>query len=148
MASSRNLVSTISISNFQQCYKHQVFRFFHALYNNTSPEIKEQNQTLSLKKNGKRRFKYLVLGYEETYFVKDHSDSKSIYSVNDIINMFEFLVDTIFVVFQHSNGHKLSPSSRWHHSVFIPSEIHSDFVLNEKETATISVQFHLMMYCP
>ena len=26
-------------------------------------------------KNGNRRYKYLVLGHEETYFVKEHSDS-------------------------------------------------------------------------
>ena len=36
---------------------------------------------------------------EETYFVKEHSDSKSKYSEDDIIKMLEFLVDNIFVVF-------------------------------------------------
>ena len=50
-------------------------------------------------KNGNRRYKYLVLGHEETYFVKEHSDSKSKYSEDDIIKMHEFLVDNIFVVF-------------------------------------------------
>ena len=50
-------------------------------------------------KNGNRRYKYLVLGHEETYFVKEHSDSKSKYSEDDIIKMLEFLVDNIFVVF-------------------------------------------------
>ena len=50
-------------------------------------------------KNGNRRYKYLVLGLEETYFVKEHSDSKSKYSEDDIIKMLEFLVDNIFVVF-------------------------------------------------
>ena len=39
-------------------------------------------------KNGNRRYKYLVLGHEETYFVKEHSDSKSKYSEDDIINYF------------------------------------------------------------
>ena len=33
------------------------------------------------------------------YFVKEHSDSKSKYSQDDIVKMLEFLVDTIFVVF-------------------------------------------------
>ena len=42
---------------------------------------------------------YLVLGHEETYFVKEHSDSKNKYSEDDIIKMLEFLVDNIFVVF-------------------------------------------------
>ena len=51
-------------------------------------------------KNGNRRYKYLVLGHDETYFVKEHSDSKtSMYSEDDIIKMLEFLIDNIFVVF-------------------------------------------------
>ena len=50
-------------------------------------------------KNGNRRYKYLVLGHEETYFVKEHADSKNKYSEDDIIKMLEFLVDNIFVVF-------------------------------------------------
>ena len=50
-------------------------------------------------KNGNRRYKYLVLGLEETCFVKEHSDSKNKYSEDDIITMLEFLVDNIFVVF-------------------------------------------------
>ena len=33
------------------------------------------------------------------YFVKEHSDSKNKYTEDDIINMLEFLVDNIFVVF-------------------------------------------------
>ena len=44
-------------------------------------------------------YKYLLLGHDETYFVKGHSDSKSKYSEDDIIKMLEFLVDNIFVVF-------------------------------------------------
>ena len=50
-------------------------------------------------KNDNRRYKYLVLGYEESYFVKEHSDSKHKYSEDDIIKMLKFLVDNIFVVF-------------------------------------------------
>ena len=45
-----------------------------------------------------RRYRYLVLDHE-AYFVKEHSDSKSKYSENDIIKMVEFLVDNIFMVF-------------------------------------------------
>ena len=50
-------------------------------------------------KNGNRRYKYLVLGNEESYFVKEESDSKHKYSEDYIIKMLEFLVDNIFVVF-------------------------------------------------
>ena len=41
----------------------------------------------------------LVLGHEETCFVKDHSNSKNKYSEDGIIKMLESQVDNIFVVF-------------------------------------------------
>ena len=50
-------------------------------------------------KNGNRRYKFLVLGRKGPYFVKEHSDSKHKYTEDDIINMLDFLVDNIFVVF-------------------------------------------------
>ena len=50
-------------------------------------------------KNGNRRYTFLVLGREGPYFVKEHSDSKNKYIEDDIVNMLEFLVDSIFVVF-------------------------------------------------
>ena len=50
-------------------------------------------------KNGNRRYKYFVVGHDGTYFVKEHSDSKKKYPEDDIIKMFEFIVDNIFVVF-------------------------------------------------
>ena len=50
-------------------------------------------------KNGNRRYKYLVLGHEGPYIVREHSDSTSKYTEEDIIRMLEFLVDNIFVVF-------------------------------------------------
>ena len=49
-------------------------------------------------KNGNRRYKYLVLGREGPYFVREHSNSKSKYTEEDIIGVLEFLVDNIFVV--------------------------------------------------
>ena len=52
-----------------------------------------------LHKNGNRRYKYLVLGGEGPCFAKEHSDSKNMYTEEDIIKMLEFLVDNIFVVF-------------------------------------------------
>ena len=40
-----------------------------------------------------------MFGREGPYFVKEHSDSKNKYTEDDIVNMLEFLVDNIFVVF-------------------------------------------------
>ena len=100
--------------------------------------------------NGNHRYKYLVLGHEEAYFVKEHSDSQSMYSEDDIIKMLEFLVDNMFVVFpadsRHSNGCELCPSSRRHLSVFIRSGFHTIFALYGKETFSISVQSHLQVH--
>ena len=45
------------------------------------------------------RYKYLVLGRDGPFFVKEHSDAKNKYTEEDIIKMLEFLVDNIFVVF-------------------------------------------------
>ena len=84
----------------------------------SSPEIERQTpqyypQRLHFQKIGYRRYKYLVLGHEETYFVKEHSDSKNKYSEDDIMKILAFLFDYIFVVFagkslqadsRHSNG--------------------------------------------
>ena len=46
-----------------------------------------------------RRYDILVLGREGPYFVKEHFDSKNKYTEAEMINMLEFLVDNIFVVF-------------------------------------------------
>ena len=68
---------------------------FSTLYT-TTPHQKLKDRLTSIIqnaficKNGNRRYKYLVLGHEETYFVKEHSDSKSKYSEDDFIKMLEF----------------------------------------------------------
>ena len=48
-------------------------------------------------KNGKKRYEYIVVGYNSTYFVKDHSNAKHKYTENDIVRMIDFLIDNIFV---------------------------------------------------
>ena len=56
-----------------------------------------------------------MLGQEETYFMKEHSDSKNKYYEDDIIMMFEFLVDNIFVVFAgFLRGFASLPTDSWH----------------------------------
>ena len=102
-------------------------------------------------KNGNRRYKYLVLGHEETYFVKEHSDSKNKYSEDDIIKMLEFLVDNIFVVFagkvfQQTVGIPMGTNCAA--DIFLYS-YEADFIvfaLNGKETFSISVQSYLQVH--
>ena len=38
-------------------------------------------------KNGNRRFQYVVIGYKDTYFVRDHYDALQKYSDADVIKM-------------------------------------------------------------
>ena len=62
-------------------------------------------------------YKFLVLGREGPYFVKEHSDSKNKYTEDDIVNMhfsrqhFRGLRGKGFPTdSRHSDGHKLCPS--------------------------------------
>ena len=48
-------------------------------------------------KNGKKRYEYIIVGYNSTYFVKDHSNANHKYTENDIVRMIDFLIDNIFV---------------------------------------------------
>ena len=50
-------------------------------------------------RNGKPRYKYVVVNYKSTYFVKEHSDSKNKFSEADVVNMLECLIDNIYVEF-------------------------------------------------
>ena len=57
-------------------------------------------QLCFVKKNDQRRYKYRVLERDRSYFVKHkHSDSTKKFSETDIVNMLEFLIDNIFVIF-------------------------------------------------
>ena len=96
-------------------------------------------------KNGNRRYKYLVLGHEETYFVKEHSDSKNKYSEDDIIKMLEFWL-TIFsrkslpADSWHSNGYELCPFLA---DIFLYSYA---ILCSQRERNSISVQSHLQVH--
>ena len=50
-----------------------------------------------LNKNGTRKYKFLVIGKQDTYFVRNHSDCSHKYSEVDIKSMLGFLIDNISV---------------------------------------------------
>ena len=81
-------------------------------------------------KNGNRRYKFLVLGREGPYFVKEHSDSSRQHFRG--LRGKGFPTDS-----RHSNGHKLCTSPSRHISVLIRSGIHTVFALNWKEKNSI-----------
>ena len=51
-------------------------------------------------KKGNRRYKCLVLGYNNSYFVKNYTDSTRKYTEDDNIKMLNFLIDNILVEFR------------------------------------------------
>jgi hypothetical protein len=62
-------------------------------------KLRELVQLCFIEKNGQRRYKYLVLGRDRSYFATNHSDSTKKSSETDIINMLEFLIENIFIIF-------------------------------------------------
>ena len=103
LKNSKELLDHLKSPNFNLITNIKSFDF-STLYT-TIPHQKLKNRLATIirnsfiHKNGNRRFKYLVLGREGPYFVREHFDSKSRYTEEDIIRMLEFLVDNIFVVF-------------------------------------------------
>jgi hypothetical protein len=87
--SSCNSIKTVDFSTLYTTIPHS----------NWKDKLKELVQLCFIKKNGQRRYKYLVLGRDRSYFVKHHSDSTKMFSETDIFNMLEFLIDNIFVIF-------------------------------------------------
>ena len=101
----------------------------------------------------------MALGRKRPYFVKEHSYSKSKYIEDDIINMLELLMDSIFVVFGgkdsqiHVVGIPMAANCvpfladiflYSYEAKFIHScEIDAVFSLGLTATVSISVQLHI-----
>ena len=102
LKNSKELLEHLKSPNFNHISSIKSFDF-STLYT-TIPHDKLRNRLASIIqnsfifKNGNRRYKYLVFGHEEAYFVKEYSDSKDKHSDDDIIKILEVLVDNIFVV--------------------------------------------------
>ena len=101
LKNSKELLDHLKSPNFNLITNFKSFDF-STLYR-TVPHQKLKSRLATIMRNsfihtnGNRRYKYLVLGCEGPYFVREHSDSKS--KSTDIVSMLEFLVDNIFVVF-------------------------------------------------
>ena len=78
-------------------------------------------------KNGNSRYRYFVLVTKRHILWRNSLDPRSKYSEDDIMKVFEFLVDNIFVGFvanrRHLNVTKLRPSSTRHLSLILQSGI-------------------------
>ena len=103
LKNSKDFFRISSTPSFQQKSSLSIFHSFIQPYltRNWKTDSLILSETPSFSKNINCIYKYLVLGRDKTYFVKEHSasDSKSKYSEDDIIKMLEFLVETILVAF-------------------------------------------------
>ena len=103
LKNSKDLLDYIQSRSLSSCNNIKTFDF-STLYT-TIPHsklkhrLRELVQLCFIKKNDQRRYKYLLLRKEKSYFAKNHSDSTKMFSETDIINMLEFLIDNIFVIF-------------------------------------------------
>ena len=132
LKNSKELLEHLKPPNFNNITSIKSFDF-STLYT-TIPHDKLKSRLASIIRNsfmfnnGNRSYKCLVLGHGESYFEKEHSDSKHKYSEDDIIKMLEFLADNILVVFAGrvfqqivgiSIGTNCAPSSCRHISLLI-----------------------------
>ena len=160
LKNSKELLEQLQSPNFNHITSIKSFDF-STLYT-TIPHQKLKSRLATIirnsfiHKNGNRRYKFLVLGHEGPYFVKEHSDSKNNYTEDDIVNMLEFLVDNIFVVFGGKvfqqivgipMGTNCAPLLA---DIFLYSYeaefIHAVFAFNWKEKISISVQLHIQIH--
>ena len=68
--------------------------------------LKELAQLGFKKKNDLHRYTYQVIERDKYYLVKNYSDSTKILSKTDIFQMFEFLIDNIFLMFGGHVSHR------------------------------------------
>jgi hypothetical protein len=103
LKNSKELLENLKFHDFSKIDSIKTY-YFSTLYT-TIPHNKLKYRLFQiidncfLNKNDTRKNKFLVIGKQDTYFVKYHSDSPYKYSEADIKSMLGFLVDNICVVF-------------------------------------------------
>ena len=105
LKNSRDLLEYIQSNSLSSCNSIKTFDFSTLYTSIPHSKLKDKLKELVLlcfiKKNGQRRYKYLVLERDKSYFVKDHSDSnKKKIAETDIFKMLDFLIENIFVTFE------------------------------------------------
>jgi hypothetical protein len=103
LKNSKDLLEYIQSRSLSSCNSIKTFDF-STLYttiphSKLKDKLRELVQLCFIKRNGQRRYKYLVLGRDRSYFVKYHSDYTKKFSETNIFKMLEFLIYNIFVMF-------------------------------------------------
>ena len=103
LKNSKELIENLKSRSFSTVTSIKTFDF-STLYT-TIPHSKLKKRLKDLifrcffRNNGKRRYKYLVLGYPHAYFVQENTASDKKFTEHEVVGMLEFLIDNIFVEF-------------------------------------------------
>ena len=96
LKNSKDLLENLKSQSLKHCSNINTFDF-STLYttiphSKLKSRLKEFVNLCFFNKKGTRRFKYLVLGHDSAYFVKNHTESNKKYTEDDIVNMVNFLI--------------------------------------------------------
>ena len=84
-----NIIKTFDFSTLYTTIPHTLL----------TSRIKKMIQHYLSRKNGEQTYQYLVIDRDKSYFVKSLSLSNNKYKQDEIIQMLDFLIDNIFVLF-------------------------------------------------
>ena len=137
LKNSKDLLEYMQSTSLSSCNSIKTFDF-STLYTTIPHSKLKLVQLCFIKKNGQRRYKYLVLGRDRSYFVKHHSNSTETFSGTDIFNMLELLIDNIFVmlggrVLQRKVGIPLGTNCTPLHADLFLYSYHTDFIHGSQE---------------
>ena len=103
LKNSKELMEILNSKSVSSCNSIKTFDFSTLYTSIPHEQLKSRLAQLIkrsfFKKNGKRRYKYLVVDYTKTYFVINESKKKNKFTEDQIIDMLNFLIDNIFVQF-------------------------------------------------
>ncbi|KAK3083912.1 hypothetical protein FSP39_005205 [Pinctada imbricata] len=102
LKNSKELLEHLKSTHFSKVHSIKAFDF-STLYttiphSNLKERLAKIISNAFTSKYGNRKYKFIVVNYDKTYFVKEKSDSENKYTETDI-QMLNFLIDNIFVVF-------------------------------------------------
>ncbi|KAK3093830.1 hypothetical protein FSP39_020721 [Pinctada imbricata] len=103
LKNSKELLEHLKSTHFSRVHLIKDFDFSTLNTTNSTFQIERKTRknisNAFTSKNGNRKYKFIVVNYDKTYFVKEKSESENKYTETDIIQMLNFLIDNIFVVF-------------------------------------------------
>ena len=96
LKNSKELMEILNSKSVSSCNSIKTFDFSTLYTSIPHEQLKSRLAQLIkrsfFKKNGKRRYKFLVVDYTKTYFVINESKKKNKYTEDKIVDMLNFLV--------------------------------------------------------